>query len=104
MRLDHQRILDRADDPTRLWMVRAAQTEHLSEVFPRPRIGPQVLPLDAERAPTQGRGACVRALSAFCRHPTSKRYSPGERPPAPDNRSRQVPQVGQSHTAVNVIR
>ncbi len=62
LRLGRQQILDRADDPVRLWVVldesvlyrrrgtpqvMAAQIEHLIEVSQRPRIDLQVLPLDA---------------------------------------------------------
>ncbi|MGH3847445.1 MAG: helix-turn-helix domain-containing protein [Pseudonocardiaceae bacterium] len=62
VRLGRQQILDRADDPVRLWVVldesvlyrrrgtpqiMAAQIEHLIEASLRPRIDLQVLPLDA---------------------------------------------------------
>lgn len=62
LRLGRQRILDRADDPVRLWVVldesvlhrrrgtpqvMAAQLEHLLAMSQRPRIDLQVLPLTA---------------------------------------------------------
>ena len=62
LRLGRQQILNRADDPVRLWVVldesvlyrrrgtpqvMAAQIEHLIEVSQWPRIDLQVLPLDA---------------------------------------------------------
>ncbi|MGH3803162.1 MAG: DUF5753 domain-containing protein, partial [Pseudonocardiaceae bacterium] len=62
VRLGRQTILDRADDPVRLWVVldesvlyrrrgtpqvMAAQIKHLIEASQRPRIDLQIMPLDA---------------------------------------------------------
>ncbi|MCA1675366.1 MAG: helix-turn-helix domain-containing protein, partial [Actinobacteria bacterium] len=63
LRLGRQKILDRDDDPVRLWVVldesvlyrqrgtpqvMAAQIQHLIDISERPRVDLQVLPLDAE--------------------------------------------------------